>query len=70
MYNTNGQSRQLLGGAEVGRLKNRGVLKEEEYAYVEGDMVIAENVKTQDRRLVGKATELLTESGAKRVLNG
>ena len=70
MYNTSGQSRQLLGGAEVGRLKNRGVLKEEEYAYVEGDMVIAENVKTQDRRLVGKATELLTESGAKRVLNG
>lgn len=70
MYNTSGQSRQLLGGAEVGRLKIRGVLKEEEYAYVEGDMIIAENVKTQDRRLVGKATELLTEGGAKRVLNG
>ena len=70
MYNTSGQSRQLLGGAEVGRLKINGILKEEEYAYVEGDMVIAENVKTQDRRLVGKATELLTESGAKRVLNG
>lgn len=70
MYNTKGQSRQLLGGAEVGRLKINGVLKEEEYAYLEGDMLIAENVKTQDRRVVGKATELLTESGAKRVLNG
>ena len=70
MYNTNGKSRQLLGGAEVGRLKNKGVLNEEEYAYVEGDVVIAENVKTQDRRLVGKVVELLTESGAKRVLNG
>ena len=70
MYNTSGQSRQLLGGAEVGRLKNKGILKEEEYAYVEGDVIIAENVKTQDRRLVGKAAELLTESGAKRVLNG
>lgn len=70
MYNTNGQSRQLLGGAEIGRLKNKGLLKEEEYAYVEGDVVMAENVKTQDRRVVGKATELLTESGAKRVLNG
>lgn len=70
MYNTGGQSRQLLGGAEVGRLKNRGLLKEEEYAYVEGDVVMAENVKTQDRRVVGKAIELLTESGAKRVLNG
>lgn len=70
MYNTSGQSRQLLGGAEVGRLKINGLLKEEEYAYLEGDMLIAENVKTQDRRVVGKATELLTESGAKRVLNG
>lgn len=70
MYNTSGQSRQLLGGAEVGRLKNKGLIKEEEYAYLEGDILIAENVKTQDRRVVGKATELLTESGAKRVLNG
>lgn len=70
MYNTSGNSRKLLGGAELGRLKNNGVLKEEEYAYLEGDMLIAENVKTQDKRLVGKAAELLSEGGAKRVLNG
>lgn len=70
MYNTSGQSRQLLGGVEVGKLKGRGLLKEEEYAYLEGDMLIAENVKTQDRRVLGRANDLLTENGAKRVLNG
>lgn len=70
MYNTNGNSRRLLNGAEVGRLKNKGILKEEEYAYIDGDMLMAENVKTQDRRLVGKVADLLSESGNKRVLNG
>lgn len=70
MYNTKGQKRQLLGGAEAGKLTIRGILKEEEYAYIEGDMIIAENTKTQDRRLVGRVAELLTESNTKRVLNG
>jgi len=70
MHSVGGLGRQLLGGAEVGRLKNKGILKEDEYAYVEGDVVMAENVKTLDRRLVGKASELLTEGGAKRVLKG
>ncbi len=69
-YNSFGASRQLLNGAEVGRLKLQGVIKEEEYAYVEGDVVMAENIKTQDRRVVGRAAELLTESGSKRVLKG
>jgi len=31
---------------------------------------MAENVKTQDRRVVGRAAELLTEGGTKRVLKG
>ena len=71
MYNTSGKiGRQLLGGAEIGFLKNRGVINEEEYAYVEGDTLIAENIKTLDKRFVGKAAELLAESGGKRVLNG
>lgn len=70
MYNVNGQSRQLLGGAELGRLKVKGLLSEEEYAYVDGDILVAENVKTQDRRVLGKVADLLTEGGSKRVLKG
>jgi len=69
-YNSFGSQRQLLNGAEVGRLKVQGIIKEEEYAYIEGDVVMAENTKTQDRRVVGRAAELLTEGGAKRVLKG
>jgi hypothetical protein len=71
MFNTSGKiGRQLLGGAEIGFLKNRGLIGEDEYPYVEGDTLIAENVKTLNRRFVGKAVDLLAESGGKRVLNG
>lgn len=70
MYNSSGQTRSLLGGAELGRLKVKGLLTEEEYVYVDGDVLVAENVKTQDKRVLGKAADLLTEGGAKRVLKG
>lgn len=62
--------RQLLSGGEIGKLKVKGLLQEEEYAYIDGDVVIAENVKSQDKRVLGKAAELLAESGTKRVLKG
>ena len=45
-------------------------MRDEEYAFIEGDVVIAENVKTQDKRVLGRVSELLAESGAKRVLKG
>lgn len=64
------KQRQLLGGAEIGRLKVKGLITEEEYAYVDGDLIMAENVKTQDKRVLGKATEILSESGEKRILKG
>lgn len=69
-YSNFGNSRQLLGGMDIGKLKVKGILKDDEYAYVEGDVVMAENVKTQDKRVLGRAAELLTEAGTKRVLNG
>ena len=65
-----GNSKQLLGSQEVTSLKQRGMLQDEEYAFVEGDVVMAENVKTQDKRVLGKANEILAESGSKRVLRG
>lgn len=70
MYNSSGQARQLLGGVEITKLKIQGILKDEEYAYLEGDMLVAENVKTQDRRMIGRASDLLVEAGSKRVLKG
>ena len=69
-YNNFGRSRQLMSGLDLGKLKARGVISDDEYAYIEGDQVVAENTKTQDRRVLGRASELLTESNVKRVLNG
>jgi hypothetical protein len=65
-----GKNKQLLGSQEISALKQKGILKEDEYAFVEGDVVIGENVKTLATRVLGKAAELLVESGSKRVLKG
>jgi hypothetical protein len=64
------RGRQLLSSTEIARLKDKGVLQEAEYAFVDGDVVFAENVKTQDKRVLGKASDLLVEGGSKRVLKG
>lgn len=69
-YNSFGPNHQLINGAEWGRLKMSGVIKEGEYVYIEGDMVVAENPETRDRRIIGRAAELLVEGGSKRVLKG
>jgi len=65
-----GNVKRLLGSQEILSLKQRGLLKEDEYAFVEGDIVIGENVRTQDKRVLGRAAELLVENGSKRVLKG
>jgi len=44
------------------------LLSEQEVAFVTGDLVIAENAVTNERRVVGEA-DLITESN-KRILKG
>lgn len=63
-------TRHLITSSESTTLKNKGFLHEGEYAYVEGDTVIAEHTATHNTRLLGKVTELFAESGVKRVLKG
>lgn len=65
-----GSRKQLLTSKEIQSLKVLGLIKEDEYAFVEGDVVIGENIKTLDTRVLGKAADLLVESGAKRILKG
>ena len=64
------RGKQLLNSTDIAKLKDRGMLSDMEYAFIEGDVLIAENVKTQDKRVLGKASDLLVESGSKRVLKG
>lgn len=51
-------------------LREQGMLNETEVAYVRGDLLVAVNVLTEEKRVIGKANELLTESPNRRVLKG
>ena len=51
-------------------LRSAGLMTESEVAYVQGDLLIAVNVLDENKRILGKAKEMLTESTNKRVLKG
>ena len=51
------------------RLRKENLITEAEVAVVEGDLVIAKNVLTQTRRILGNRTEILNES-QRRILKG
>ena len=63
----------MLTNEQIASLITQGHLTEQEIAFVEGDLVVAKNVVTEARRILGKTTELnvVTESADKRrVLKG
>tara|TARA_B100000131_G_scaffold102069_1_gene99056 strand:+ start:7161 stop:7358 length:198 start_codon:yes stop_codon:yes gene_type:complete len=59
----------VLTNSQLAELRQRGLLKDSEVAFLAGDLVIAENPVTSERRIVGEA-KLLAENANKRVLKG
>ena len=51
------------------KLRDSGLLTEKEIAFLSGDLIVAENVITKDRRVVEGASRIIAESN-KRVLKG
>ena len=58
-----------LNEAQLNDLRTRGLLNEGEFAYRAGDLVVAENPVTGEKRVLGQAASLISESN-KRVLRG
>jgi hypothetical protein len=56
--------------AQITELRKRGLVKETETAYVTGDLLVAENVTSSARRILGKVNEILKLNENKRVLLG
>lgn len=54
---------------QLSGLREKGILSEKEIAYKAGDLVIAENPVSGEKRVLGKVTSLLVESN-KRILKG
>ena len=57
-----------LNENEIRDLRARGLIKTEEFAFKAGDLIIAENPVTGEKRVIGQ-TSMLAES-ARRVLKG
>ncbi len=60
---------QPLTPEQLAFLRTSGLLTENEYAYIAGDLVVAENTISSEKRLLGKTHEVLAEN-RKRVLLG
>ena len=59
-----------LSESQSSYLRKSGLLQEYEFAYTAGDLVVAENATTGEKRVLGKTEIVLTESNNKRVLKG
>jgi hypothetical protein len=59
-----------MGQIEQTELRQNGIITENEIAIVEGDILVAKNVLTLERRIIGKAEEILKENKNRRILKG
>ena len=50
-------------------LRNQGIIMEDEIAIIEGDILLAKNVLTESKRIVGKADSIINEN-KRRILKG
>ena len=62
-------NKQILRADQMNELRAQKLINDSEYAYIAGDLLVAENIKTSEKRVLGKAGEVLSESH-KRVLKG
>tara|TARA_R110001592_G_scaffold58770_1_gene177877 strand:- start:31342 stop:31539 length:198 start_codon:yes stop_codon:yes gene_type:complete len=64
-------SSNVLTDSQLANLRQTGVITDQEIALLEGDILVAKNVVTEERRIIGNSSDLLSEgSDNKRVLKG
>ena len=63
------QLREMLTSQQLTNLRERGLISEQEFAYIAGDLLVAENVTSNEKRVVGESN-ILSESNNKRLLKG
>ena len=52
-------------------MRTTGLITENEIAFIEGDLLLAKNVLTEARRIIGKASDVINENtNNKRILKG
>ena len=58
-------------GDQLVHLRTVGLISENEIALIEGDLLLAKNVITEERRIIGKSSDVINENtNNKRILKG
>ena len=65
-----GDLKMSISNEQIAAMRAGGQITDQEIAILEGDLIVAKNVVTEARRIIGKANDVLTESTQKRVLKG
>jgi hypothetical protein len=61
----------IIEGNELIQLRTSGLISENEIALIEGDILLAKNVITEERRIIGKLSDIIKENtNNKRILKG
>lgn len=64
-------SNNVLNDTQLTELRKKGVITDQEIALLEGDILVAKNVVTEERRIIGNSSDLISEgSNNKRILKG
>ena len=50
---------QTINESQLVQLRNSGLISENEVAFIEGDILLAKNVLTEERRIIGKSSDLI-----------
>lgn len=60
-----------LTEVQITNLRTTGVISDQEIAIVEGDLLVAKDVVTEKRRILGKASDIINENiTTKQILKG
>ena len=59
-----------ISNEQMAAMRASGQITDQEIAILEGDLIVAKNVVTEARRIIGSAKDVIVESTQKRVLRG
>ena len=65
-----GDHKMSITNDQISAMRASGQITDQEIAIVEGDLIVAKNVVTEARRIIGKVGDVLVESTKRQVLKG
>ena len=65
-----GEHEMSITNDQITAMRASGQITDQEIAIVEGDLIVAKNVVTEARRIIGKVGDILVESTKRQVLKG